>query len=200
MKNRDYVRSAYDEIHVPDALFGKVINMKKENKTRSVLKSAAIAFGAFIITFVASNGICYAATGETWVGKAIVYINGEKQEHEITYVQEGDKIVGEIEFEVDEQQDMLVRVDDEADGAVEYNIQVDSNADASSEYVDIIFVDTAILETKNDKVYLVIYDKMVDITEDYIDGEASGRIDVNGQPVIYIVKGNCDEYEITLNK
>ncbi len=199
MKNRDYVRSAYDEIHVPDALFGKVISMKKENKIRSVLKSAAIAFGAFTITFVASNGICYAATGETWVGKAIVYINGEKQEHEITYVQEGDKIVGKIEFEVDEQQDIAVQVDDEADGAVEYNIQVDSNADTSSEYDDAALVDMAILETGNDKVYLVILDKTADITEDYADGEAKGQIDVNGQTVNYTVKGNRDEYEITIN-
>ena len=37
MNNRDYVRGAYDEIHAPDALFGKVMDMnKKEAKKNKV--------------------------------------------------------------------------------------------------------------------------------------------------------------------
>lgn len=185
MKNRDYVRGAYDEIHAPDALFGKVMNMKKkENNMRNVLKYAAAAFGVFALTFAASNGICYAATGETWVEKAIVYINGEKQEVDVTVTQEGDAVVAEMSLEVDENDDVVVSMVDEADVATEDIVGSMDN--------------TAELKVEDDKVYLVIADETVDITEDFADGEATGQIKYDGEMVNYIVTGNAEAYEISL--
>ena len=39
MNNRDYVRGAYDEIHAPDALFGKVMDMKNK-EVKKFMESA----------------------------------------------------------------------------------------------------------------------------------------------------------------
>ena len=41
MKNRESVKRVYDEIHAPDALFGKVMEMdKKQSKVRNIVKYA----------------------------------------------------------------------------------------------------------------------------------------------------------------
>lgn len=187
MNNRDYVRGAYDEIHAPDALFGKVMDMKnkevKKFDKRNVLKYAA-AFAAFAVAFAGSNGICYAATGETWVEKAYVYINGEKQEQDITYTQEGDMVVGEMQLEVDENDDVVVSVVDEAvTGEDEFSGAMEATAE---------------LKAENGKVLLIAYGQTVDITEDFADGEASGQIGCNGEMVNYTVTGTVDVYEISL--
>ncbi len=187
MNNRDYVRGAYDEIHAPDALFGKVMDMKnkevKKFDKRNVLKYAA-AFMAFAIAFAGSNGICYAATGETWVEKAYVYINGEKQEVDVTVTQEGDAVVAEMQLEVDENDDVVVSMVDEADVSTEDTVGSMDN--------------TAELKYENGKVYLVVGDESVDITDDFADGEATGQVECEGEIVSYTVTGNADAYEISL--
>ena len=187
MNNRDYVRGAYDEIHAPDALFGKVMDMKnkevKKFDKRNVLKYAA-AFAAIAVAFAGSNGICYAATGETWVEKAYVYINGEKQETDITYTQQGDEVVGELQLEVDENDDVVVSVVDEAVvGEDEFSGPMETTAE---------------LKTENGKVLLVVSGQTVDITEDFADGEAAGRVESDGETLNYTVTGTADAYEISL--
>ena len=187
MNNRDYVRGAYDEIHAPDALFGKVMDMKnkevKKFDKRNVIKYAA-AFMAFAIAFAGSNGICYAATGETWVEKAYVYINGEKQEVDVTVTQEGDAAVAEMSLTVDENDDVVVSMVDESDVSTEDTVGSMSN--------------TAELKTENGKVILVAYGQTVDITEDFADGEAMGQVECDGEMVNYTVTGTADAYEISL--
>lgn len=187
MNNRDYVRGAYDEIHAPDALFGKVMDMKnkevKKFDKRNVLKYAA-AFMAFAIAFAGTNGICYAATGETWVEKAIVYFNGEEQEVDVTFTREGDTVVGNMSLVVDENDDVVVSMVDEAEVSTEENVSSMSN--------------TAELKCEDGKVYLVVAGETVDITEDFADGEASGQVMHDGEMVNYTVTGNTDAYEISL--
>lgn len=187
MNNRDYVRGAYDEIHAPDALFGKVMDMKnkevKKFDKRNVLKYAA-AFAAFAVAFAGSNGICYAATGETWVEKAYVYINGEKQEVDVTITQEGDATVAEMHLDVDENDDVVVSMVDEADVSTEDNEGSMDN--------------TAELKSEGGKVYLVVAGETVDITDDLVDGEASGQVECEGEMVNYTVTGTVDSYEISL--
>ena len=187
MNNRDYVRGAYDEIHAPDALFGKVMDMKnkevKKFDKRNVLKYAA-AFMAFAIAFAGSNGIYYAATGKTWVEKAYVYINGEKHEVDVTVTQEGDAAVAEMSLTVDENDDVVVSMVDESDVSTEDTVGSMSN--------------TAELKKENGKVILVAYGQTVDITEDFADGKASGQLECNGEMVTYTVTGTADAYEISL--
>ena len=100
---KDKIRQVYDEIHAPEALLGKVMEMKKDEfKGRRVVKYIAAAVLALAIMVAASNGICYAATGETWIGKMKVWINGVETEQDVTWQQDGDTLVGIMEMEVEE--------------------------------------------------------------------------------------------------
>lgn len=119
MKERDSVKKVYDEIHAPEALLRKVMEMnKKDFKFRNTVKFVAMAAAALAITVVASNGICYAATGETWIGKMKVLINGVETEQEVTWEQQEDMLVGTIEMEVEEGEPFemeIVTEDEEAE-------------------------------------------------------------------------------------
>ena len=100
---KEKIRQVYDEIHAPEVLLGKVMEMKKDEfKGRRMVKYIAAAVLALAITVVASNGICYAATGETWIGKMKVLINGVETEQDVTWQQDGDKLIGIMEMEVEE--------------------------------------------------------------------------------------------------
>lgn len=119
MKERESVKKVYDEIHAPEALLRKVMEMnKKDFKFRNAVKFVAMAVAALAITVVASNGICYAATGETWIGKMKVLINGVETEQEVTWEQQEDMLVGIIEMEVVEGEPFemeIVAEDEEAE-------------------------------------------------------------------------------------
>ncbi len=79
MNNKQFYKDTFDQIHVPNELLGKVkeIDMKKN---RVDFKKVAIAFAAALFVLVGSNAVSYAATGDTWVEKVIVLINGEEVE------------------------------------------------------------------------------------------------------------------------
>jgi len=119
MKERESVKKVYDEIHAPEALLRKVMEMnKKDFKFRNAVKFVAMAAAALAITVVASNGICYAATGETWIGKMKVLINGVEMEQEVTWERQEDMLVGTIEMEVEEGEPFemeIVTEDEEAE-------------------------------------------------------------------------------------
>lgn len=99
MNNQEKFKQTYDEIHAPEGLLGKVMDLhmeKKEFKTRNVVKAAVCAIAVTLGMFGAGNGICYAATGETLVTKMKVVINGEETEKDIEWTQKGDTYHGEI--------------------------------------------------------------------------------------------------------
>ncbi len=134
MNNQEYIGNTFGEIHAPEELFGKVMNMdKKEMKKKNTLQYTVTALAAFAVVFMASNGICYAATGQTWVTKAIVTIDGERQEQNIEWKQEGDTAVGtmepvegeEVRFEL-KSDDFDVETDDIG------NIKITTDIDESS--------------------------------------------------------------------
>ncbi len=210
MNNKEYIRGAFDEIHAPDALTRKVKNMnKKEAKRNFNLRYAAAGIAAFAFFFMTSNGICYAATGETWVGKAIVYINGEKQETNIEWKQEGDTLVGEVSYEIEEGDSIEIVEAENADGSpvvedVELAITDDgtSGSDISGTanitYSSTIQGELSVVE-ESEKMYLVSGSSKIDITEDFADGEATGTIELDGETMNYTVTGTPEEYEITFN-
>ncbi|MBQ8148625.1 MAG: hypothetical protein IJ040_07555 [Lachnospiraceae bacterium] len=114
MNNKEQIKNVYDEIHASDALFRKVKNMnKKESKTRNIVKFAATAAAGLALMLATSNGICYAATGETLTTKVKYFINGIEQEADIDWKQDGDVTYGEFELEVNENDDVHVEVTDE---------------------------------------------------------------------------------------
>lgn len=102
MNNAEDVKKVYDQIHAPEALLGKVMEMKKDTfKFRNGIKFALVAVAALVLTFVAGNGICYAATGETLFSKIKVSINGKEVTPEVTWEERDGNMVGSFEMELD---------------------------------------------------------------------------------------------------
>ena len=102
MNEAEDVKKVYDQIHAPEALLGKVMEMKKDTfKFRNCMKFAVAALAALVLTFVASNGICYAATGETLFSKIKVSINGKEVTPEVKWEERDGNMVGSFEMELD---------------------------------------------------------------------------------------------------
>ncbi|MBD5097418.1 MAG: hypothetical protein HDT40_10630 [Lachnospiraceae bacterium] len=200
MRNSEYYKKAYDEVHAPAALLGKVMDMKKERKEikkKNTVKKWLTAAAAMAFCFVASNGICYAATGKTWVQKVTVYLDGQPCEQEVTFHQEGDVLIGELEVSDAENPvyAVLEAPDDDISGDVgnstEYTYTTEMDATMGTELVQ-----------ENGRVWLVINgdnESRVDITEDFADGSASGiYAGFEGLSLRYTVTGTVEEYSVEL--
>lgn len=207
MKNKENVKIVYDEIHAPEALFGKVMEMdKKQTKVRNIVKYAMGTAAAFALAFVTSNGICYAATGQTWISKAIVYINGEATEQELEWHQEGDLLYSTIDVPVEEGDEARVEVYSfvmDGEQPVE-QMMIMSEATLSKAISEGTITGTednllAELLQEEGKVYLVTPEEKIDITEDFRDGEASGTFAFGTLYMTYKVTGTVEEHEISLS-
>lgn len=206
MKNRESIKHVYDEIHAPDALFGKVMEMdKKQSKMRNVVKYAMGTAAAFALAFVTSNGICYAATGVTWISKAIVYINGRATEQEMEWHQKGDLIYSRLEIPVEEDGEAEVKAfyfsTDEETLPNQVTISSDNGEVAVEDSTAIPIENmlfSAELVQEDGKVYLMIEEEKMDITEDFSDGEATGTFTYCGLTLKYTVTGTVEECEISI--
>lgn len=71
MSNQSQYKAMMGEVHASADLIGKVkgIPMEKTKKRTTALKFATATCAALLGVFVVTNGVCYAATGETWVGE-----------------------------------------------------------------------------------------------------------------------------------
>ena len=113
MNNQEKIKSVFDEIHASDALFRKVKNMNKnESKFRNVMRYAITAIAGVAVMFAASNGVCYAATGETLTSKISLYINGQEQDADITWHKDEEGVYGELEVTVEEEDDVYFEITD----------------------------------------------------------------------------------------
>lgn len=190
MNNKEFYTDTFNEIHVPAAVLGKVRDMKMEReaiKRQSKLRYAVSAVAVLAVCLIASNGICYAATGDTWIQKVSFYVNGEKQELDVTMHKEGDTVVGEVTREVDE-------------GEEAYVVTTDNIGSDEEIVVESAIKDSSLI-SEGDKVYLVIGDnlKKIDITEDFADGKCSGSFELEGLTYNYEVTGTVEESSISLN-
>ena len=95
---------AMEQIHAPESLKRKVLDMREKKKMKWPVKLAWAA-GIIAGVFVASNAVSYAATGETWVETVTVYINGMaiNAEAETTTWTEGDTTFTTYTFEAEEE-------------------------------------------------------------------------------------------------
>lgn len=99
MNNQEKFKQTFDQIHAPEALLGKVMDMqmeKKEFKARNIVKVAVCVLALGLGLFGAGNGICYAATGESLVTKMKVMIDGKETSYDIEWKQQGDVYHGNI--------------------------------------------------------------------------------------------------------
>lgn len=183
MRNKEYVKNTYDEIHVPEALLGKVMDMNgKKNRIRKITQYAVSAAAAL----------------------AIVCVNGIEQEKEITWHQEGDVLYGEAQLdsgttsvtvtdavgengqaEVEE-----IYFYQETDGGTGVGVDI---GDAENEGEQVQY-----LEEKDGRIYLHVNDACVDITEDFADGEATGILETGKYTFKYIVTGDVELNSIEL--
>lgn len=206
MRNSEYYKKAYDEVHAPAALLGKVMNMKKERKEikkKNTAKKWLTAAAAMALCFVASNGISYAATGETWVQKVTIYLNGEPVEQDVTFHQEGDMFIGEFELpDVEDPAYVVIENDGDTAGDVDISAYTQSNAFSQTVSDGINDIMNTDLVQENDRVYLIINGdnaNRIDITEDFADGSATGTYTgLEGVSLRYTVTGNMEEYHTTL--
>lgn len=99
MNNQEKIKQTFDQIHAPETLLGKVMDLqmeKREFKMRNFVKIAVCVLVLGLGLFGAGNGICYAATGESLMTKMKIVINGEETQQDVEWKQQGDSYVGEL--------------------------------------------------------------------------------------------------------
>ena len=131
MKNREKVERVYKEIHAPEALVWKVMDMSKtmetkKFKTRNVVKYAVCTLAIMAMTFMASNGICYAATGESLVTKIKVTINGVEKQQDMNWTKDGDTYQGSVTIPGEDGSETTVIIDAESTEAFDTDIIIES--------------------------------------------------------------------------
>lgn len=199
-KLKEYVQNTYDEMHAPEGLRRKVMNMNEMNVKKTgmaVGKKLAMAAAIAAVLFAGSNGVAYAMTGSTWVETVIakVSVNGVWQDVEmkgevledgtLQYsttldVQDGDNVKIVLVNDAADVDSLEIRANDGTESAppkyyidMDTNVTIESNIGVAKEY---------------DKVYFVDGDIKIDITEDMADGAASVSYEKNGETYQYEVK------------
>lgn len=164
----------------------------KVNKNM-VMKRVVAAVAAIALCFGASNGICYAATGATWVEKMVVIFNGQTLEKpvQVTSLGNGDfsytmPVSGENGYT-----QMTIVTDEEGLDATPVIVSSDEGMVAQD--------DSPMISVEDDgKIYIKYGEAKVDITEDFADGEASGTLKFSDLEYEFLVEGNVDVNSITL--
>lgn len=204
MKNQEKYKAVFGEIHAPDDLVRKVRNISMENKKlqrnkkwKAALVSAAAALGLF----VGANGICYAATGDNLVSKIVIMVNGEEVERDIEWHEEGDTLVGTVEYELEDDADggsiavQEIFIADKEDTEL-----IEGDAENSVYEFDSMDASGTVVEEEDGKIYLVPGDgnQKIDITEDIADGTAEGTLTYNGEECKYVVVRSEDGYSVSI--
>ena len=86
MTNKEKYKQAFSGLHASIDV-GMEDIMKK--KSANIEKRIAVAAVALVVGFAGSNGVCYAATGETWMEKVFVKVNGVDREAIVTENEDG---------------------------------------------------------------------------------------------------------------
>ena len=200
MSNQSQYKAMMGEVHASADLIGKVkgIPMEKKTKKRGIALRVATATCAGLLgVFVVTNGVCYAATGETWVEKATVWVNGEPVEMDVQMSQNGNMTVGEITYEV---------ADDETGGAVSFSAETEGGEDdgVNIERFEITDytatgapdaapnADNLILEGEGSRVLLAPGEGVepIDLTDELAaHGAATGTYEQGGTTYVYQVSG-----------
>lgn len=215
MENKKWYQETFDQVHVPDKLLGKVMDMENQTKAKKGWRYAMGALGTAFALFVASNGICYAATGETWVSRMTIYFNGEKVEKDVTWQDNGDgTFIGTVEVDGDEEKDLFaitdveeVTRDDMTFSFNEGDVGGDSNSGfvVDGESVSAV-IDCVVEKDEDGSVWVRVREDGVckaeaDVTADLADGFAEGDLPC-GDGFAYhyqVTQTEAGEYELMLS-
>ena len=166
------------------------------------------ALGTAFALFVASNGICYAATGETWVSRVTIYFNGGSIEKDVTWQDNGDgTFLGTVEMDSDEETGLVMFTHDvDMTNNGTYSFEEDGmTADGNAEYVSSV-IDCVVEEDEDGSVWVRVREDGVckaetDITADLADGLAEGELPC-GDGFAYhyqVTQTEAGEYELMLS-
>ena len=180
-----YIQDSFREIHAPEDLRRKVMNMGEPKEKRRFVwaKKLAVAAAVAVAVFAGSNCVAYAMTGNTWVEslKSKFVVDGVEQEVELyAEVTEDGNIVHYGTFEVQE------------DGSVAFVIESDQEIGEVPPTVH-IETDSKIPEgmrivQEEDRVYLKDNDVIIDITEELADGQADVSYEKDGKAYRYVIE------------
>ncbi len=199
MNNANRYKAMMGEVHASADLIGKVkgIPMEKTKKRGVALRLATAACAGLLGVFVVTNGVCYAATGETWVEKATVWVNGEPVEMDVQMRQEGDVTMGTVEYTVEDAVGeggdiaMTMSAEDGDFSNMAYTIK-----DYTTEGTDAAdgAAEGMVLESDDGRVLLVPGDgsqaEPIDITDQIkAQGGATGTFEMDGATYVYQVSG-----------
>ena len=206
MSNQSQYKAMMGEVHASADLIGKVkgIPMEKTKKRTTALKFATATCAALLGVFVVTNGVCYAATGETWVEKATVYINGEPVEMDVQMSQNGDTTVGEINYTVEDadgeggevQMTMISEGGDFDDTTYEiHDYMVEGAEDGSPN------ADDMVLESTDGHVVLAPEGvEPIDLTDQLAtNGAATGTYEKDGATYVYQVSGEPGNWHASVH-
>lgn len=198
MNNQSRYRAMMGEVHASADLIGKVKDIPMEKKMKKggiALRVATATCAGLLGVFVVTNGVCYAATGETWVEKATVYINGEPVDVDVHLAQDGNVTTATIDYTVEDV--------DGAGGDVQMIVEGDADdvRDATFEITDYTVegapdgspnADGMVLESADGRVLLAPGEGVepIDLTDDLTaHGGATGTFDYAGKTFVYQVSG-----------
>ena len=206
MSNSSQYKAMMGEVHASADLIGKVkgIPMEKTKKRTTALKFATATCAALLGVFVVTNGVCYAATGETWVEKATVYINGEPVEMDVQMSQNGDTTVGEINYTVEDadgeggevQMTMISEGGDFDDTTYEIRDYMVEGAEDGSPNAD-----DMVLESTDGHVVLAPEGvEPIDLTDQLAtNGAATGTYEKDGATYVYQVSGEPGNWHASVH-
>ena len=185
-KIKTYIQDSFREIHAPEDLRRKVMNMseyKEKKKSLNWAKKLAVAAAVAVAVFAGSNCVAYAMTGNTWVEslKSKFIVDGVEQEVALyAEVTEEGNTVHYGTFEVKE------------DGSVMFVIESDQEIGEVPPMVH-IETDSKIPEgmkivTEDGRVCVQDKDILIDITEDLADGQAEVSYEKDGKAYRYLIE------------
>ncbi len=172
------IKRTFDEIHMPPDLLGKVEDAMDGKRKKSISRPMkfAAALAVLAVCLLATNGICFAATGDSLFGRITMYVNGEEVNlDDVTLEKNGDTVTATID-NVPE------------DGDVEIALPGSGKGDFE-------------VSKEGDKIFLLIGggEQKLDITEDMADKKAEGEFTWKGVVHHYRVTGEGGEYQLSVN-
>ncbi len=207
------IKETFDNIHIPPALLGKVedaMNTQKNKKSKKIIKAAAAAVAASTICLLASNGICYAATGHSLLGKVTMYVNGRKVEFKdvdvniekgeptsyYTFTVDDDNNGYNLTIGSDSEDNYITEIESDAKIVITQD-ENKQHTDSSSQAESLNFK----VKKEGERVYLLSEDgkKKIDITDQFTGQKAEGDFNWKDMTYHYKVTRKSEEYSLSVD-
>lgn len=189
MTNKEKYQQAFSVLKSSRKIEMEDLKVNKNMVMKRVVAAAAVV----ALCFGASNGICYAATGATWVEKMVVIFNGQEVERpvQVTSLGNGDFSYTMPVSDENGYTQMTIVTDEEGLNATPVIVSSDEGM--------VVPEDTPMISVEDaGKIYILYGEAKVDITEDFADGEASGTLKYNDLEYEFVVEGDVEINSITL--